>query len=345
MSKGIGTWTTVLLVSLSAGLLVSSSRAADAIQYNRDIRPILSENCFACHGPDKTARKAKLRLDVREEAIKAEAVVPGHPEKSGLVERIFSTERGQVMPPPKSHKTLTAPQKDLLRRWVAAGAPYQAHWSFIPPVRPPLPAVKNAAWVRNPIDRFILAELEKQGLRPAPEADRRTLARRASLDLTGLPPLPAEVEAFVNDPAPDAYERYVDHLLQSPHWGEHRGRFWLDAARYADTHGIHFDNYREIWSYRDWVIAAFNANMPFDRFTVEQLAGDLLPNPTLDDRVATGFNRCNITTNEGGTIPEEFRSAAIVDRVNTTMQVWTATTIACCQCHTHKYDPFTQKEF
>jgi hypothetical protein len=321
------------------------ARAADAVQYNRDVRPILSDNCFACHGPDKNARKAKLRLDVREEAIKAEAIVPGHPEKSALVERVFSTQRGQVMPPRKSHKTLTAAQKDLLKRWIAAGAPYQAHWSFIAPVRPPLPAVKDAAWVRNPIDRFILAALEKQGLHPAPEADRRTLARRASLDLTGLPPPPQEVEAFVNDPAPDAYERYVDHLLESPHWGEHRGRYWLDAARYADTHGIHFDNYREIWSYRDWVIKAFNANMPFDRFTVEQLAGDLLPHRTLDDQVATGFNRCNITTNEGGAIPEEYAVFYTRDRTETVSQVWLGLTAGCAVCHDHKFDPMTQRDF
>src|SRR5262249_29522611 len=194
-----------------------------------------------------------------------------------------------IMPPAKSQKKLTAAQKETLRRWIAAGAEYQPHWSYIPPQRVPLPPVKNAAWVRNPIDRFILAELEKRGLGRAPEADRHTLARRVSLDLTGLPPSSAEVEAFVNDPAPDAYERYVDQLLQSPHWGEHRGRYWLDAARYADTHGIHFDNFRENWAYRDWVIGAFNRNLPFDRFTIEQLAGDLLPNRTLNQAVASGF--------------------------------------------------------
>ena len=206
------------------------------------------------------------------------------------------------MPPAKSHKKLTGIQKELMKRWIADGAEYQLHWSLIAPRRAPVPDVKNTAWARNPIDRFILAELEKHGLQPAAEADRRTLARRLSLDLTGLPPLPAEVEAFVNDKAPDAYEKYVDHLLKSPHWGEHRARYWLDAARYADTHGIHFDNFREIYAYRDWVINAFNKNQRFDQFTIEQIAGDLLPNPTLDQRIATGFNRCNITSNEGGLI-------------------------------------------
>ncbi len=319
--------------------------AAERLEYNRDIRPILTENCFACHGPDSAARKANLRLDVREEAVKLEAIVPGHPDKSGLVERIFSDEPSQFMPPPKSHKKLTAAQKDTLRRWIADGAEYQPHWAFIPPRRPALPAVKDAAWVRNPVDRFILAELEKRGLRPAPEADRRTLARRLSLDLTGLPPAPAVVEKFVHDQAADAYERFVDQLLKSPHWGEHRGRYWLDAARYADTHGIHFDNFREMWSYRDWVIGAFNRNLPFDRFTVEQLAGDLLPNPTLDQRVATGFNRCNITTNEGGIIDEEYLVLYTRDRTETAAQVWLGLSAGCAVCHDHKFDPLSQREF
>jgi hypothetical protein len=335
-----------VLVTLSPCHLVtvSSARAAGP-QYNRDVRPILAENCFACHGPDSAARKAGLRLDRRDEAIKAEAVVPGDPDKSGLIERIYSNDPGQMMPPRKAHKKLTAAQKETLRRWVAAGAEYQAHWSLIAPVRPPLPAVKDAGWVRNPIDCFVLAALEKEGLRPAPEADRRTLARRASLDLTGLPPAPADVEAFVRDPAPDAYERYVDRLLASPAWGEHRGRYWLDVARYADTHGIHFDNYREIWAYREWVLRAFNRNEPFDRFTMEQLAGDLLPNPTLDQVVASGFNRCNITTNEGGTIPEEYLVLYTRDRTETTSAVWMGLTANCAVCHDHKFDPLTQREF
>ncbi|HMC90624.1 MAG TPA: DUF1549 domain-containing protein, partial [Gemmataceae bacterium] len=249
------------------------------------------------------------------------------------------------MPPAKTHKTLTAAQKETLRRWIAAGAAYQPHWSFLAPKRPLPPAVKQGDWVRNPIDQFVLAELEKRGLQPALEADRRTLARRVSLDLTGLPPEPADVEAFVADPAPDYYERYVDKLLKSPHWGEHRGRYWLDAARYADTHGIHFDNYREMWSYRDWVINAFNRNMPFDQFTVEQLAGDLLPNRTLDQQIGSGFNRCNITTNEGGAIAEEYLVYYDRDRTETTARVWMGLTAGCAVCHDHKFDPLLQREF
>ncbi|HEY1859620.1 MAG TPA: DUF1549 domain-containing protein, partial [Gemmataceae bacterium] len=319
-------------------------RADDKLEYNRDIRPILAENCFACHGTDSAARKEGLRLDLREEAIK-KVIVPGKPEESKVVERIFAEKASKRMPPEKSNKKLTTAQKETLRNWIAAGAEYQPLWSFIPPKRPPLPAVKNAGWVRNPIDRFILAEMEKQGLSPAPEADRRTLARRASLDLTGLPPDPAEVDKFVNDSASDAYEKYIDRLLNSPHWGEHRGRYWLDAARYADTHGIHMDNYREIWAYRDWVINALNQNMPFDRFTTEQLAGDLLPNRTLDQQIATGFNRCNITSSEGGAIDEEYLVLYTRDRTETTARVWLGLTANCAVCHDHKFDPLSQKEF
>jgi hypothetical protein len=326
-------------------LFLANARADDGLQYNRDIRPIFAENCFACHGPDKNARKADLRLDVRDEAVKIGAIVPGKPEKSALVERIFETDESRRMPPKKAHKKLTQVEKETLRRWIAAGAAYQPHWSFIPPKRPILPLVKKVDWTRNPIDHFILAELEKHGLEPAPEADRRTLARRLSLDLIGLPPEPEEVEAFVNDPSADAYERYVDRLLRSPHWGEHRGRYWLDAARYADTHGIHIDNYREIWSYRDWVIQAFNGNMPFDRFTLEQLAGDLLPNRTLNQQIASGFNRCNITTNEGGAISEEYLVLYTRDRTETTSRVWLGLTANCAVCHDHKFDPLSQREF
>ncbi|MGL5096617.1 MAG: DUF1549 domain-containing protein, partial [Planctomycetia bacterium] len=290
-----------MLIAISA-FLQGVAPAAAPLEYNRDVRPIFSENCFACHGPDSAARKADLRLDRRDDAVAAKAIIPGKPDDSAVLGRILSGDADEVMPPPESHKKLTDAQKDLLRRWIAQGAEYQPHWSFLPAKRPAPPAVKNEAWVRNPIDRFILAELEKQGLTPAPEADRRTLARRLSLDLVGLPPEPALVEAFVSDAAPDAYEKYVDLLLKTPQWGEHRGRYWLDAARFADTHGIHFDNYREMWAYRDWVIQAFNRNLPFDQFTIEQLAGDLLPNRTLEQQVATGFNRCNIITNEGGVI-------------------------------------------
>ncbi len=323
----------------------SAGAAEKKIGYNRDVRPILAENCFACHGADSAARKADLRLDRRDDAIKSEAIVPGDVEKSALIERVLSDNKSHLMPPPKTKKKLTDAQKEILKRWIAEGAEYEPHWSFIPPKRPALPAVKNTSWVRNPIDRFVLAELEKRGLQPAPEADRRTLARRLSLDLVGLPPEPADVEEFVNDKRPDAYERYVDKLLASPHWGEHRARYWLDAARYADTHGIHFDNYREMWSYRDWVINAFNRNMHFDQFTIEQLAGDLLPNRTLDQQVATGFNRCNITSNEGGLIPEEYLVLYTRDRTETTARVFLGLTANCAVCHDHKFDPLTMKDF
>ena len=331
----------VALVGLTAG----PAAADEKLKFNRDVRPILTENCFACHGPDSAARKAKLRLDVRDAAIEAESFVPGKPDKSYAIERIFATDESEMMPPPKSHKKLTAAQKEILKRWVAEGAEYEPHWSLIPPTRPGIPAVKDKAWVKNPIDAFILADLEKRGLKPAPEADRRTLARRLSLDLTGLPPKPEDVEAFVSDKSPNYYEKFVDKLMASPHWGEHRGRYWLDAARYGDTHGIHFDNFREMWSYRDWVIGAFNKNMPFDQFTIEQLAGDLLPNPTLDQLVATGFNRCNITTNEGGIIDEEYVVLYARDRTETVNQVWMGLTAGCAVCHDHKFDPISARDF
>ena len=344
-----------LLAAVAALLAVAPPQhAADApapkakprIEYNRDVRPILAENCFACHGPDSAARKADLRLDRRDDAVKAEAIKPGDPGDSEAIRRVLLAEDDEaVMPPVKSHKKLTAAQKDVLKAWVAAGAEYQAHWSFIPPVRPAPPRVKSPGWAKNPIDRFVLAELEKRGLSPAPEADRRTLARRVAFDLTGLPPEPADVEAFVNDTADNAYEKYIDKTLASPHWGEHRGRYWLDAARYADTHGIHFDNYREMWSYRDWVINAFNRNLPFNQFTVEQLAGDLLPGKTLDQQVATGFVRCNITTNEGGAIAEEYLVLYARDRTETLAQTFLGLTAGCAVCHDHKFDPITAKDF
>lgn len=318
--------------------------------YNRDIRPILAENCFSCHGPDSAARQAGLRLDKFIDATMrrggSAAIVPGDPIASTLVERIMKPDTdGQRMPPISGHKRLTQAQTQTLIRWIADGAQYETHWSYQAPRRAALPPVKNIAWTKNPIDRFVLARLEATGLQPSPEADRRTLVRRVSLDLTGLPPAPAEVERFVNDRSPDAYEKMVDRYLASPRWGEHRGRYWLDAARYADTHGIHFDNYREMWSYRDWVINAFNDNKPFDKFSIEQLAGDLLPNPTLDQQIATGFNRCNITTNEGGSIDEEVNVMYTRDRTETTTAVFMATTAGCAGCHDHKFDPLTQKEF
>ncbi len=334
----------LLGVCAAIGLLANGTRAAE-VEFNRDIRPIFSETCFHCHGPDSASRKADLRLDRREVALGKLAIDPGHADKSEMIKRIFSTDKDEMMPPPDSHLTLTDAQKDMLKRWVAAGAEYQPHWSFIAPKRSELPPVKDAAWARNPIDRFTLSRMEQAGLHPAPEADRPTLARRAALDITGLPPSPEQVEQFLSDKAADAYETYVDRLLASPKWGEHRGRYWLDGARYADTNGIHFDNYREMWPFRDWVIAAFNRNEPFDRFTVEQLAGDLLPDHSMDQQVASGFNRCNITTNEGGAINEEYLVLYARDRTETTSQIWLGLTTGCAVCHDHKFDPLTQKEF
>jgi mono/diheme cytochrome c family protein len=338
---------------LTASLVVLQAQAAapsGQVEYNRDIRPILSENCFSCHGADSASRKAGLRLDKFEEAIAARkdsqpAIVPGKPDGSELVRRIFTTDEDDIMPPAKTHKTLSPAQKDLLKQWIASGAKYQAHWSLIAPVKPELPKVKNRRWVSNPIDNFVLAGLEQQGLKPAPEADRRTLARRVTLDLTGLPPKPEDVETFLKDTSPKAYENLVDRLLNSPHYGEHRARYWLDAARYADTHGIHFDNYREMWSYRDWVIGAFNQNQRFDQFTIDQLAGDLIPNHSLNQQVGSGFNRCNITSNEGGAIDEEYNVLYARDRTEATGQTWMGLTVGCAVCHDHKFDPLSQKEF
>lgn len=326
------------------------SGLAAPISFTRDVQPLLAENCLACHGPDPSARKAGLRLDTKEGLFAPNskgrtAVVPGKPEQSELWKRIVTEDPDDLMPPPESHKSLTVEQKELLRRWIADGAVWQGHWSFIKPERPAVPQPADAAWVRNPVDAFIRVALEARQLTPAPEADRRTLARRLSLDLTGLPPAPGEVERFVADRSRDAYERYVRRLLASPHYGEHRGRYWLDAARYADTHGLHFDNYREIWPYRDWVIRAFNRNQPFDQFVIEQLAGDLLENPTDDQLVATGFQRCNITTNEGGTIEEENLAIYANDRVTTTGWVFLGLTMNCAACHDHKFDPITMKDF
>ncbi|MGB8169338.1 MAG: DUF1553 domain-containing protein [Chthoniobacteraceae bacterium] len=329
---------------------VTQAAAVPEVRFNRDVRPIFADKCFACHGFDAKKRKGDLRLDTWEGATRESdeglrAIVPGDLEKSEVWQRILSTDKDEVMPPPEAHKTLTPVERETIKRWISQGAKYQKHWAFEKPQRQPLPAVQDKSWARNPIDSFILAEIEAAGLKPAPEADRRTLARRISLDLTGLPPTPEEVEAFVKDRAPDAYEKLIATLMARPQWGEHRGRYWLDAARYADTHGLHFDKYREIWPYRDWVIAAFNRNMPFDKFTVEQIAGDLLPNPTRDQLIATGFHRCNATTNEGGTIDEENLANYAADRVTTTSWVWLGLTANCAQCHDHKFDPITMKDF
>lgn len=341
------TWTVgwaILALGMWA-LLGISAQAEERLQYNRDVRPILFDACITCHGPDSASRQADLRLDQSKVAVEMGAIKPGDPSGSEMIRRILSEDDSEQMPPPESKKSLTDAQKQTLIRWIKEGAEYQPHWSLITPVRPSVPQIRDKAWARNPIDYFVAARLEEAGLTPAPEADRRTLARRLSLDLIGLPPSPEMIEAFVKDPSADAYEQLVDKLLASTHWGEHRGRYWLDAARYADTHGIHFDNYREMWSYRDWVIKALNANMPFDQFTVENLAGDLLPNATLDQQIGSGFNRCNITTNEGGVIPEEYAVLYTRDRVETTSQVWLGLTTGCAVCHDHKFDPLTQREF
>jgi hypothetical protein len=326
-----------------------SASPSGGVKYNRDIRPILSENCFPCHGTDSASRKAGLRLDHFETATNklddgTFAVIPGNPEKSEMIRRIFATDDDH-MPPAKVNKILKPGQMEVLKQWIAAGAVYEPHWAFVPPQKAQVPKVKNTKWVQNPIDNFILARLQQAKLKPNNEADRRTLIRRVTLDLTGLPPTPADVEAFVADKSPDAYEKVVDRLLASPEWGEHRARYWLDVARYGDTHGIHFDNYREMWTYREWVINAFNANMPFDQFTIENLAGDLLPHATREQQIGSGFNRCNITSNEGGLIPEEYLVLYARDRTETTAQTWLGLTAGCAVCHDHKYDPLTQKDF
>jgi cytochrome c553 len=290
-----------------------------------------------------------LRLDIPEGAFaerkNGRPVVPGKPEESLLIKRVFSDDPGFRMPPVFSHKTLTADQKEVLRHWIEQGAKWSQHWAFVPPKKVAPPAVNLATWPRNDMDRFILAKLEAAHLSPAPEADRNTLIRRVTLDLTGLPPAPAEVDAFIRDTSPNAYEKVVDRLLASPHYGEQRARYWLDAARYADTNGYHFDNYREIWPYRDWVINAFNGDMPFDRFTIDQLAGDLLPKPTLDQKVASGFQRCNETTDEGGSILAEVEAMYAKDRADTTGTVWLGLTVGCATCHDHKFDPISQKDY
>ena len=320
------------------------------VNYSRDIRPILSNSCYKCHGPDEGGRKAGLRLDTRAGAIaKLEsgetAIVPGASAKSAMYQRLTSHDPDVKMPPADSGKSVSPEQIALIKQWIDEGAEFHPHWSFIPPQHRPAPPVKAPERAQNPIDRFILARLEEEGLAPSPEADKTTLVRRATLDLTGLPPTIGEVDKFLADRSPDAYEKLVDRLLASPQYGEQMARYWLDAARYGDTHGLHLDNERSIWPYRDWVIRAFNANKPFDQFAVEQLAGDLLPHATTQQRVATGFNRCNITTGEGGAIDEEFYVRYAVDRVQTTGTVFLGLTLGCCVCHDHKFDPITQKEF
>jgi hypothetical protein len=321
------------------------------VEFNRDIRPILSKNCYACHGPDSKSRTTKMRLDKRESAITKHKsgdapIVPAKPDESELIRRVGSDDETVRMPPKETGNRLTPEQIATLKRWIAEGANYTEHWAFVKPVQKPLPPVKDASWPRNGIDYFVLDRLEKEGLKPSREADRFTLLRRASLDLRGLPPSMQEIEEFAKDSSPEAYERAVDRFLKDSAYGERWARMWLDLARYADSAGYGSDPLRPIfWRWRDWVIDAFNRNMPFDQFTIEQLAGDLLPNPTLDQKIATAFHRNTMTNKEGGTNDEEWRVAAVKDRIDSTMQIWMGLTLGCAKCHSHKYDPITQKEY
>jgi hypothetical protein len=331
--------------------LAASALAADVVHFNRDIRPIMSNTCFRCHGPDKSSRMADMRLDIREEAVKQSEsgntpIVPGKPEESEIIKRIFAEDPAFRMPPEYSHKVLSDAQKQTIRRWVAEGARYEGHWSFQPVERPAVPEVAGTgAPIRNPIDAFIQSRLLKESLKPAHEADRRTLIRRVTLDLTGLPPQATEVEAFVNDTSPDAYERLVDRLLASPAFAEKQAMYWLDAVRFADTRGFHNDIPHPAWPYRDYVLKAFRDNMPFDQFTREQFAGDLLPSPTIDQRVATAFNRVLRTSEEGGIQEKEYQAKYGADRVRTVASVWLGLTMGCAECHDHKFDPVKTKDF
>ena len=320
------------------------------LNFSKEIRPILSNNCFPCHGPDEGQRKAKLRLDTqvgsRKDLGGHQAIAPGRAEESELIRRVFSGDPDEVMPPKESNRSLSLLQKQQLRQWIQSGATYDEHWAWIPPKRSPIPAAqKRSDWAKNSIDYFILERLDRESLSPSTEADRSTLIRRLSLDLTGLPPTPEEVDVFLSDSASDAYEKLVERLLKSPHYGERMAVDWLDAARYADTNGYQVDRNREMHAWRDWVIAAFNDNQPFDQFTIEQLAGDLLPNPSLEQRIATGFHRNHMMNEEGGIIPEEFLAEYCADRVETTATVWLGQTFNCTRCHDHKFDPFTQKDY
>jgi mono/diheme cytochrome c family protein len=329
---------------LVLGVGPSIVAAAPTLSFNRDIRPILSENCFACHGFDEKKRDADLRLDIAEGAYADlggyKAIVPGDPAKSEAWTRILSDDPDEIMPPPKSHKTLTDEQKDILKRWIEEGAAYEGHWALETPVKLAVPESAAA-----PVDAFLTARLEEKKLTFQPEADRSTQIRRAAFTLTGLPPTQAEVDAFEKDASPRAYEAMVDRYLQSPRFGEEMARHWLDVARYGDTHGLHLDNERQMWAYRDWVVKAFNENLSYDQFTTWQLAGDLLPGATTDQLVATGFIRCNVTTSEGGAIDEEYRYLYAIDRAATVTTAWLGLTGGCAQCHDHKYDPLSAKDF
>ncbi|MBI1831282.1 MAG: DUF1549 domain-containing protein, partial [Planctomycetes bacterium] len=341
---------TIALTMLFIAAHSAPGQGDAAPHFAREVRPILARYCFKCHGPDEKTRKAKLRLDVPIPADNA-VIAPGRADKSELVARIHSKDKDEVMPPPSTKTELSGEQKSILKRWIASGAKFEQHWAFVPPKALAVPKVKNAGWVRNPIDAFVLARLEKKGLQPSPQADPRTLLRRLSLDLIGLPPTLNEVDDFVkawdaaNAKRGEVYEAAVDRLLASPRYGERWARRWLDLARYADTNGYEKDRPRIIWPYRDWVIKAINDDMPFDQFTIEQIAGDMLPNATAAQVVASGFHRNTMVNEEGGIDPLEFRYYAVVDRINTTATTWLGLTLGCAQCHSHKYDPISQREF
>lgn len=322
--------------------LVAKAAPVPPVRFNRDIRPILSDNCFACHGPDKNKRTGGFRLDLREEALQRGVIVPGKPERSSLVARVMATD-GRAMPPASFHKTLTPAQKALLKQWVAQGAAYEGHWAYLPPRRPVLPATGREGL--GPVDLLVRAKLQEKGIRPSPEADRRTLIRRLSFDLLGLPPTPEETAAFLADPSPGAYERVVDRMLASPHYGERMAIGWLDVVRFADTIGYHSDNPRNVWPYRDWVIRSFNENKPFDRFTIEQIAGDLLPDADQQTRVGSAFNRLILSTEEGGAQAKDYEARMLTDRVRAIGAAWLGQTTGCGQCHDHKFDPFTMRDF
>jgi hypothetical protein len=349
--RGLGSGASSELVEGARPELVEGARKAGRVDFDRDIRPLLSDHCYACHGPDKDKRKAGLRLDVKADALRplesgGFALVPGHPEQSRLLKLIsLPLDDEDHMPPRRFGKPLNPAQITLLRRWIEQGAPWAEHWSYVPPRRSEVPAVRKRRWPHHEVDRFVLARLEQERLEPNAEADRYTLVRRLSLDLTGLPPSLAEVDEFVRDKSPDAYEKLVERLLASPHCGERLALAWLDQARYADTSGYHFDGFRQMHLWRDGVIQAFQRNQPFDQFTLEQLAGDLLPDSTLDQKIASGFHRNVMTNDEGGADPDEYMAKYVVDRVSTTAQVWLGTTLGCAECHDHKYDPISTKEF
>ena len=318
---------------------------SESLNFNRDVRPILSENCFYCHGVDGNKREADLRLDRREDAIEGGAIVPGDLEDSEMYHRIHSTEEDEIMPPPDSNRILSSEQKKILEQWILEGAKFEKHWAFVAPEQKTPPKVKQVEWVRNPVDSFVLQKLEENNLTPSPEARKETLIKRLYADLIGLPPTPQEVDAYLLDSSSDAYDKVVDHLLASPHYGERMALEWLDAARYADSNGFQFDGETYQWIWRNWVVQALNEDMPFDQFTIWQLAGDLLPDASTEQKIASGFNRNHLNNGEGGAIPEEQRFVILFDRMDVTSTTWLGLTMACAQCHDHKYDPITARDY